>query len=58
MIKTVEVEFKPTGEEMRQKTCGNCYYFSKVTVPCCDWDSEPTIETEKACDRWEEGESK
>lgn len=48
---------KDCGAEMIQKTCGNCYWFSKVTVPCCEQDCEPTKETEKACDRWEEGET-
>lgn len=45
------------GASMVQKTCGNCYWFSKVTVPCCDKDCEPTTEDEKACDGWEEGEA-
>lgn len=54
----VAANFCPNcGAEMIQKTCGNCYWFSKVTVPCCEQDKEPTTETEKACDRWEEGEA-
>lgn len=55
----VAANFCPNcGAEMIQNTCGNCYWFSKVTVPCCEQDKEPTKETEKACDRWEDGGEK
>lgn len=39
-----------------ERVCGNCYWFSKFPVPCCDLEKDPTKETAKACDRWEERE--
>lgn len=33
--------------------CKDCYYYSDMTVECCDLEHEPTYSYKLACDRFE-----
>lgn len=35
--------------ENKNKTCKDCYWYSDVTVECCELDHEPTKAENKAC---------
>lgn len=30
-------------------TCGECYWYSDITVPICDREKEPATEDSEAC---------
>ena len=38
---------------MSMKTCGECYWYSDITVRMCDREKEPTSEEQEACPLFE-----
>ena len=42
--------------EMSMNTCGECYWYSDITVKKCDRENEPATEDSKACSLFEQKE--
>lgn len=38
---------------MNMNTCGECYWYSDITVRTCDREKEPTSEEQEACPLFE-----
>jgi hypothetical protein len=41
------------GGEKSMNTCGECYWYSDITVKKCDRENEPAAEDSKACSLFE-----
>lgn len=43
---------------MTNKKCKDCYWYSNITVDCCDREHEPAKAEDEACSLFEENEEK